>query len=107
MTLWEIAGNPDDIIVTHGGPSKKNKRFAGWITRGEGHNGKPLVSTAAVFKTPELAETFMQKIVDFAQDFTEEDLKDIATNPENPLHFLAVDQEELDIIQDIVAAAKG
>lgn len=48
----------------------------------------------------------MQSIVDFAKKFTEDDLKDIR-NPEHPLYFLTLDQEELNVIQDIVSAAKG
>jgi|GEM_PF-2642023 len=106
MTLWEIAGNLDDIIVDAGGPSKDNGLYVGWITRGEGHSYKPLVSTKSVFKTKELAIHFMQSIVDFAKKFTEDDLKDIR-NPEHPLYFLTLDQEELNVIQDIVSAAKG
>ena len=116
LTLWEIAGNPDEIIVAAGGPSKDNSLFVGWITRGEGHNYKPLVNTNPIFKTKKLAEHFMQGIVDFAKKFTESDLTPEAIkNPKHPLHFLTLNKnelnilqdDELDIIQDIVMAAKG
>ena len=74
LTLWEIAGNPDDVVVTHGGPDKEEGKYCGWITRGSGHNFKALVSTAFVFDTPEDAEKAMREIVEQAKKFTEEDL---------------------------------
>ncbi len=81
LTLYEIAGNPDDIVVGAGGPHKETGKFVGWITRGEGHDYKPLISTNSVFDTPEKATEAMQKIVEWAKNWTEEDLKD----PNNPL----------------------
>ncbi|MDP3764182.1 MAG: hypothetical protein Q8Q95_01010 [bacterium] len=106
LVLFEIAGNTDDIVVDAGGPSTDNGLFAGWITRGSGHNYKPLISTNPVFKTAELAKYFMQQIVEFAKKFTEEDLGDAIKNPGHPLHFLTLNNKELGMIQDIVAASK-
>jgi len=103
LTLYEIAGNPDDVVVDHGGPDKKHGKFAGWITRGPGHNYKPLISTAPIFETAEEADEAMQQIVDFAKDWTEEDLKD----PTNPLQILACQSpEEYQAIKKIVGLAK-
>ena len=107
-TLWEIAGNPDDIVIDTGGPSKENGLFVGWITRGAGHRYKPLLSTDAVFKTRKLAKHFMQVIVDFANKFTDEDLKPEAIkDPKHPRNYLTLNQDELNIVQDIVKGAKG
>lgn len=47
MTLWEIAGNLDDIIVDAGGPSKDNGLYVGWITRG---GGRPQLQTLSEHK---------------------------------------------------------
>ena len=74
MTLYEIAGNPDDIIVAAGGPVKKGEfkgKFLGWITRGERHNYKTLINTAPVFNSAEDAKLFMQAIVDWAKEWTD------------------------------------
>jgi hypothetical protein len=107
LTLYEIAGNQDDIVVDVGGPAKDNGLFVGWITRGERHNYKPLLNTDPIFKTEKLAKHFMQGIVDFAKKFTENDLTSEAIkNPEHPLHFFTLNQDELNVIQDITSAAK-
>jgi len=104
ITLWEIAGNPDDIEVTFGGPDTLRGMYAGWITRGPGHRYKTLVSTPAIFKTPEEAVEEMQKIVDFANKWTEEDLKD----PNNPIAvFIKKYQEEFVLVQEIIEKAKA
>ena len=80
LTLYEIAGNSEDINVTFGGPDK-NGKFCGWITRGPEQNYRPLVSTSAIFATSKAAESAMKELVKFANNFTEEDL----AKPDNPL----------------------
>ena len=81
LVAYEIVGNPEDIVITFGGPDKKTRKFAGWITRGEGHNFKPLLSTEPIYDTPEQAKQAMEKMVQKFKEFVEEDLKD----PKNPL----------------------
>ncbi|MFH1036474.1 MAG: hypothetical protein V1756_00185 [Patescibacteria group bacterium] len=103
LTLYEIAGNPDDVVVDAGGPDKETGKYVGWITRGPGHNYKPLISTEPIFDTPEQAKEAMQKIVDWAKNWTEEDLRD----PNNPLaEFLSPRSEEGQIIKQIIDTAK-
>ena len=80
LTLYEVAGNPDDINITFAGPDEYGK-FIGWITRGPGHDYKPLISTQAIFDTAEAAKSAMKEIVQFANNFTEEDL----ANPDSLL----------------------
>ena len=81
LTLYEIAGNPDDIVATHSGPDKKTGKYVGWITRGPRHRYKLLISTNPIFDTPKEAKKAMQEIIEWTKNFTEKDLQ----NPDNPL----------------------
>lgn len=104
LTLYEIAGNPGDVVVTHGGPSEENGKYVGWITRGPGRRYKPLISTSPIFDTPVEAEAAMQKIVDFAKNFTEEDLE----KPNNPLSILVcLSPESWQVVKEIIMLAKS
>jgi hypothetical protein len=76
LVAYEIAGNPDDIVIAYGGPDKETGKFAGWITRGEGHNFKPLLNTEPIYDTPKQAKETMEKVVQEIKDFVEKDLKD-------------------------------
>jgi hypothetical protein len=80
LTLYQIAGNAEEIVITHAGPDQHGK-YAGWITFGEDRNCRPLLSTAPHFETPEAAIAAMKEIVDCAKTFTEKDLED----PNNPV----------------------
>lgn len=103
LTLYEIAGNPDDIVVAAGGPNKENGKYVGWITRGSGHRYKPLINTEPIFDKPEEAKSAMQEIVDWAKNWTEEDLKD----SNNPLaKYLSPRSQEGQIIRQIIDMAK-
>ncbi|OGZ35469.1 MAG: hypothetical protein A2V60_03470 [Candidatus Portnoybacteria bacterium RIFCSPHIGHO2_01_FULL_39_19] len=81
LTAYEIVGNPNDIVIDYGGPDKKTGKFVGWITRGPGHNFKPLINTQPIFDTPEQAKQAMRNLVKEIKKFVEEDRKD----PNNPL----------------------
>jgi hypothetical protein len=69
LAALEIANHhPDDIRVESIGP-EKNGKFAGWITRGPGHNFKPIVFTQAVYDTAEEALAKMDRIVDSCKEY--------------------------------------
>jgi hypothetical protein len=101
LTVFEIVGNPDDIVVTHAGPDSQGK-YSGWITRGPGHNYKPLVSSKGSFDTPQAAEHAMREIVDWAKAFAEKELAD----SNNPLNALC-ESREGGVVGQIVEAAMG
>jgi len=104
LTLWEIASNPDDIVVGAAGPDE-NGLFSGWISRGPGHNYKPLISSSACFPSESEAKEYMQMIVDFSKGWTEKDIQ----NTDSPLmKLLGCDSlEEFRAIKKIVQAAKS
>ena len=81
LTAYEIAGNPDDIVITYGGPDEKTGKFVGWITRGPGHNFKPLLNTDPIYDTPAQAKQAMKDMVAQIKESVKKDLED----PENPL----------------------
>ena len=62
LTALEIAGNLQDIVATHAGPDG-NGKYKGWITRGVGHNFKPLLSSNFEFDTIEAADAAMRKVI--------------------------------------------
>lgn len=100
-TAYEIAGNLDDIIVTHGRPDNAGK-YCGFITRGEVGRYRILISTPAMFDNPESADDAMRKVVVDMTEWTENDLKD----PENPLIHLLTSAEG-PLIHQIVTAASN
>ncbi|MBU4284780.1 hypothetical protein KKF60_01515 [Patescibacteria group bacterium] len=71
LTAWEIAGNHDDIVVDAGGPDKKTGKFVGWITRGPGHNFKPLLNTQPIYDTLEQAKQAMKDLVVKINEFVD------------------------------------
>ena len=87
LEAYEIVGNPDDIVIDAGGPDKKTGKFVGWITRGPGHNYKPLLNTQPIFDTRKQAKQAMRNLVEEIKKFVEKDLKD----PQNPLRDLLPD----------------
>jgi hypothetical protein len=62
LTAYEIAGNPNDVIATSAGPNR-NGKYRGFITRGEMHRFKILISTEPVFDTPESARMQMVQVI--------------------------------------------
>lgn len=54
--------NRDDLIVSHAGPGADGK-YSGWITLGPDDYCRPLISTAAIFETADLAEQHMRDVM--------------------------------------------
>jgi hypothetical protein len=98
--LWAMA-KTDGLIVESIGPMP-NGRYTGSIMSGPRHRRTMFVDTIPCFKTKELAEYFMRKIVDFTKKFKE--TNDLG-NPEeenHPLHLFLCFPGELDELQDAV-----
>ena len=57
ITAYAIASR-DDLVISHGGPSKNNGKYVGWITLGEDDRYRSLVNTEAIYDTPEEADWF-------------------------------------------------
>ncbi len=57
-----IIESRDDLLVTHGGPSKDGK-FMGWITLPDEQYCRPLLNSEAVFDSPEDAENHMRDLM--------------------------------------------
>lgn len=100
LTAYEIASNPDDIVVTHAGPDA-NGKYSGWITRGEEHNYKPLLSSNAVYDSAQAADNAMEQVVVQIKKFVEKDLAE----PGNPIAALLSSPEGA-IVENIVVAAR-
>lgn len=61
MTVMNLKWAEDeDMVIAHGGPSKGNGKYCGWITN---LDGRPVVNSDAIFDTPEEAEDHMRKVV--------------------------------------------
>lgn len=99
MTAYEIAGNPDDIVITHAGPDE-NGKYAGWITRGKGHDSKPLINSESQFNTATEAEDEMKKLVSDLKEFVSKEQQ----GHNNLLNILSL--QETKIIGEIIGEAK-
>jgi hypothetical protein len=101
FTAYQIAGNPDDIVATHGGPDERGK-YCGFITRGEEGRYRILISTEPIFDTAEAADDAMRNEIIAVTAWAENDLKD----PENQLVKLLT-SEEGPVVCQIVTAAQS
>ncbi len=63
-----ILATRDDLIITHGGPSKDNGKYVGWILKPE-DRWAPLLNTEAIFDTAEAAEAYMRWAIEEATAF--------------------------------------
>ena len=102
LTLYEITGNPDDILVESSGPDA-NGKFCGFITRGPGHNYKVLISSSSSFDSADAAEVAMTKIIVFAREWVAEDRQ----RKDGLIALLESNPHEARVIKDIVRRAKG
>ncbi|MDP3999336.1 MAG: hypothetical protein Q8P76_01925 [bacterium] len=75
LTAYEIYGNPKDIICDATGPDS-NGKFVGWITRGPGHNYKPLLNSEPIFNSRKEAILYMKELVEAVRKFIAEELKE-------------------------------
>ena len=75
MTAYEIYGNPKDIVCDASGPDS-NEKFIGWITRGPGHNYKPLLSTRPTFASRKEAIQAMEVLVKAIKSVVAKEFKD-------------------------------
>jgi hypothetical protein len=98
-TAYEIAGNPNDIIATHGRAS--TGKYCGFITRGEVGRYRTLISTGPFFDTPESADDAMQKVIIAVTEWAEHDLDD----PRNLLVNIILTSKEGPVISQVVTAA--
>lgn len=57
-----VIANRDDLIVTHGGPSKDTNKYMGWILLPE-DRWAPLLNSEPIFDTPEDAEQYMRDLI--------------------------------------------
>ena len=73
LTAFIIATN--EIDCQSAGPDE-NGKYAGWISRMENGNWRPLISTKAVFDTEKDAITAMEEIAAAARKAVEEETGD-------------------------------
>jgi len=99
-TVYEIAGNPEDVAATHAGPNGAGKYY-GCITRGKGRRYEILFATPPMFDTAEAADDAMRQLIDAVTAWLDGDLK----NPQNTFVNLLTGKESPVIRRILVAAA--
>ena len=93
MTALEIFSNPYDLQILTYQPSEASKNWAFSITRGPGHEGKPLLSAQPIFATHEEAVKAIKGVLGSIRQFAEKELG----NPASATSlFLNPERAELD-----------
>ena len=85
-----VLATRDDLIVTHGGPAKKNGKYVGWIMLPE-DRWAPLLNTEPIFDTPEAAEEHMHELMKQIKEHMEKKMKG-----RDPVSFVIEEAEKRD-----------
>jgi len=89
LTAFEIYTNPDDLFISIGGPSGEKNKFSVIISRGPGHNYKPLLTAPEAFKDKKEAMQSTENILRFVIEICGKELQKSGSpaaeilNPEN------------------------
>lgn len=75
ITALEIFSNPQDLYIFIGQKDGSDK-FAFAISRGPGHNFKPMLSTTPFFETEEVAIDEIKKILEQVREAATKELED-------------------------------
>ena len=101
LTAYIIASR-EDIIITHGGPSKNNGKYTGWITLGEEDYCRPLLNSQDIYDTPKDAEEAMHDIVKKIKEAVEKE-----TGGKSPVDHLLGISEEASMVKKVVEASRN
>jgi len=100
LTAYIIASR-EDIIITYGGPSKDNGKYAGWITLGEEDRCRPLLNTTAIYDTPVDAEKAMKDLVVEIKGIVEKE-----TGGKSPIDHVLGKSKEAEMIKEVIRESK-
>jgi hypothetical protein len=92
ITALEMFTNPGDLEITVG-RAEEGEKFALSITRGPGHNFKPMITSAPVFDTAEDAVKEVKRILG---DTHKALMRDFEERGSFPAQYLKPEGKELD-----------
>ena len=84
LTLAEIIGNIDDLVVTVMGPHRVLCKYKAILTLGPKHDFRTLIRSGYNFESKEQAQKVMNKALEQFKKMAKEKSK----NPDRPLDFI-------------------